>query len=344
MGREAVVGFMFSVAVVLFAAFVLYSEDWRPGRQSVHILETTFDNVAGLEVEDDVSLAGVVIGRVQEIVVQDARVRVRMRVRADEPVRTDSIARLETESLLGGRIIDLTLGTADAPLAGPGTTLDSRRSADLDQLVDSVSAMTDDVRVLVQRFDANQDDLFVRLGATVDEAKETFSTVNRILGQNEKELSQMMASLGDIGPRLNSTLERLDSIAAQVQGGEGTIGKLVYDSALHDDLLALIRSMKNSSDKLGDFLGDGEGSMGGALGALADAGPQIQNTIARIDRITARLEAGEGTIGKLLTDDQLYVEATRAMQAVGDAAENAREQGPIATFTGALVGAASAFN
>ena len=84
--------------------------------------------------------------------------------------------------------------------------------------------------------------------------------------------------------------------------------------------------------------------MGDAMGAFADAGPQLRDTMARIDRITAKIEAGEGTLGKLVNDDQLYNEATRALQAVGDAAENAREQGPISTFTGALVGAASAFN
>lgn len=344
MGREAIVGLMFTIAIGLFAAFVLYSEDWRPGRGERHTLDTTFENVTGLEVEDSVSLAGVVIGDVSDILVDGTRVRVRMRVRSDAAVRTDSVARLESESLLGGRRIDLTLGSADRPLAPAGTTLASEKTADLDQLVDSVNAMTQDVQGLVQKFDANQDDLFTNLETTIDEARQTFSTVNRILGENEEGLSSAMASLTEVGPRLEQTLARLDDITAQIQGGEGTLGKLVYDSTLHDDLLELIASMKSSSDKLGDFLGGEQVGIGESLGAFADAGPQFQDTVARLDRITARLEAGEGTMGKLLTDDQLYVEATRAMQAVGDAAENAREQGPISTFTGAVVGAAAAFN
>lgn len=347
MGREAVVGFMFSVAVVLFAVFVLYASDWTGLGQTMHTLDTTFDNVAGLEPEDPVSLAGVVVGDVRALTVDGTRVRVTMRVRADAAIRTDSIAKLESESLLGGRRIDISLGTADAPLASAGSTLPSARSADIDQLMDSVSAMTTDVRGLVQRFNENQDDLFVKLGATVDEAKITFSTVNRILGENEEGLNETLASLAAVGPRLESTISQLDEITAQIQSGEGTIGKLVYDSALHDDVLELVASMRASSDKLGNFLdgGDGEdGGLGGTFGVLADSGPALRNTIERLDRITAKLEAGEGTLGQLLTNDELYVEATRAVKAVGDAAENAREQGPISTFTGALIGAATAFN
>ena len=342
--REATVGFMFVTAVVLFALFALYAGGLNQVGESMHTLDTTFPNVAGLEIDDAVSLAGVRIGKVIGIHVRGDGVRVRMSIAADEPVRTDSVARLETESMLGGRRIDISLGAPDAPLVQAGGEIPGQVSVDMDELVENVGQMSRDIRDLVADLGANQQDVFGRLGETVDEARAAFATINRLLGDNEEGLSEAIKSMSAIGPRLDATLARLDDITQHVQSGEGTLGKLVYDTALYDELLEVGRGLNASATKLAEMLDTSGEDIGRAMSAFADAAPQIEETMSQLNRIATRIESGEGTLGKLVNDDALYVEATRAMQAVGDAAENAREQGPISTFTGAVVGAATAFN
>lgn len=342
--REAIVGFMFVTAVLLFAVFALFSGGLDQVGETMHPLETTFPNVAGLEVDDAVSLAGVRIGQVAQIKVEGEQVRVRMLVESGQPVKTDSIARLETESLLGGRRIDISLGSPGAGPVSAGSVIPGEVSVDMDELVENVGDMSRDIRALVNDLQANQADVFGRLGETVEEARAAFAIVNRILGENEVALTSAVESLGSMGPRLETTLGRLDSITEQIQSGEGTLGKLVYDPALYNEMLDLGHSLNVSAEKLAEALDTHGDDIGQAMSALAEAGPQIEATMTRLNRLTERIESGEGTLGKLMTDETLYVEATRAMQAVGDAAENAREQGPISTFTGAVVGAASAFN
>ena len=344
MTRESLVGLMFTVAVALFALFAYLSGGLMGLGETTHTISTTFPNVTGLEVDDRVTLVGKEIGKVTRIAVEGDHVRVDMKIIAAEPVRVDAIARLQSESMLGGRELEISLGSADAPLVQAGGSIEGRAGVGFDELVESVGAMSTDVQVLAQSLQANQQDFFNRLGEVVDEAKTTFSTVNRILVENEEGLSEAMGSLAEVGPKLESIFTRLDEITKQVQSGEGTLGKLVYDPTLYDEMTQLAKSLNASADRLSTIFGEDGGDIGGALEAFTNAAPQFEETMQRINSVAAKIDEGRGTLGKLVNDDQLYVEATRAMKAVGDAAEAAREQGPISTFTGAVVGAAAAFN
>lgn len=344
MTREALVGLVFTIAIVLFAAFAFLAEGWEGFGARHQTVSTTFPNVAGLELEDNVTLAGKEIGRVIAIQVEGDAVRVDMRIARGEPVKADSVARLQSESLLGGRVIDISIGSGAAPEVPDGGRIEGRAGVGLDQLVDSVGGMSADVRQLAQSFQANQEDLFARLGSAVDEAHEAFATINRVLGQNEASLNDGMKAIGDLGPRLDGVVTRLDNITAQIESGQGTLGRLVYDESLYDEVKALAESLNGSAARLSEILDANGEDVGAALQALADAGPQFQRTMERVESITRKIDEGQGTLGKLVNDEQLYTEATRAVKAVGDAAENAREQGPISTFTGAAVGAAAGLN
>nr|MCR5853833.1 hypothetical protein [Thermodesulfobacteriota bacterium] len=56
-------------------------------------------------------------------------------------------------------------------------------------------------------------------------------------------------------------------------------------------------------------------------------------------KITAQIESGQGTLGKLLKDDSLYIEAKRTLKSVNRAAKGVEEQTPI-TVLGVVAGAA----
>jgi len=56
-------------------------------------------------------------------------------------------------------------------------------------------------------------------------------------------------------------------------------------------------------------------------------------------KITAQIESGQGTLGKLLKDDSLYTEAKKTLKSVNRAAKGVEEQVPI-TVLGVMAGAA----
>ena len=164
--------------------------------------------------------------------------------------------------------------------------------------------------------------------------------------------------------RLANNIEALSTdVASLVNGvsqGQGTLGKLFVEDVLHDETLAAIESIKNiaKSNEDGDGtighlindpamrddldliisrLADGEGTIGKlfADGALHD---DIAATVASIRTVADRLAVGEGTIGKLLAHDDLYVELQRALRTVNRSLEEFREVAPITAFSNVLFG------
>ena len=109
--------------------------------------------------------------------------------------------------------------------------------------------------------------------------------------------------------------------------GEGNLGKLVYDSAAIDHITSIFAKVDS-----------GEGD----LGALVNRTEVYDNLSAIADdlaSVSANLRAGRGTVGKPLSDDQLYVDLQRAVELVIKSLEEYREAAPVTTFTSVLFGA-----
>ena len=64
---------------------------------------------------------------------------------------------------------------------------------------------------------------------------------------------------------------------------------------------------------------------------------KVNNIVANLEDITAKVKEGEGTLGKLVTDEEFYNEAEKTMKKMQKAAEGVQEQTPITTL-GALLG------
>jgi len=100
---------------------------------------------------------------------------------------------------------------------------------------------------------------------------------------------------------MDALLKRVDRILAFIESGKGSIGKVIYDTALYDQLNATVTEFKG----LMDDIQKGKGS----LGPLLTSDEAYKKVIAAIDKINLMiddLQAGKGSAGKLLKDPELY--------------------------------------
>jgi phospholipid/cholesterol/gamma-HCH transport system substrate-binding protein len=127
--------------------------------------------------------------------------------------------------------------------------------------------------------------------------------------------------------RLADTANR---IADRVERGEGTVGKLLSkDDTLHDEIkdsLAAFRKAVSSFD-----LGD---TKGGISNLVANADKLMVNLNAVADKI----KKGEGTLGKLTSDSELYDEANALVKDIRQVVDNYRDSTPITTFSSLIMG------
>ena len=101
--------------------------------------------------------------------------------------------------------------------------------------------------------------------------------------------------------KIDRTAGRLETVAADLQAGKGTLGKLIYDPTLHDNATQLVTSARA-------FFDDVQAGKG-TLGKLATDDAlyhSASKTFNNLQSVTGRLEEGEGTAGKVFRDPQLY--------------------------------------
>ena len=100
---------------------------------------------------------------------------------------------------------------------------------------------------------------------------------------------------------LQETVRRIDAIVGFVENGQGSIGKLLRDETLYNNMLRIVASVQ----QLADALNSDKGTIGKLI-----YDPQLYNdlrgTIARVNGIVDDLQAGQGTAGKFLKDPALY--------------------------------------
>lgn len=298
---EKKVGFFFILAMILLGAMLEVGEKWNPFEKKIPY-RTYLSSVTGLKIGDPVRLVGVDVGRITKIVVLDEKVEVDFEVKPGTKIKTDTIAMLRLTNLLGGQFLGLSLGSPAAPILPGGGTVKGRDVANIDIIVDNVSALTSDAKQLISDLNRNQ---------------------NRVMGQVSDILTDNRTSL-------RQTIANLDSITAKLDRGEGSLAMLLNDRALYTEAQDAVGSLKSVTAKIDK----GEGTLGrlvndGALyteakATLTDLRAGIGDMNAGFKdfkELTAKANRGEGTIGKLITDDSLYTELRDASRNVKEIAE-----------------------
>ncbi|MFT7678476.1 MAG: phospholipid/cholesterol/gamma-HCH transport system substrate-binding protein [Planctomycetota bacterium] len=130
----------------------------------------------------------------------------------------------------------------------------------------------------------------------------------------------MLINDKELAARTRTAVDDIAEITRGLRAGEGTIGSLLKDSAVADNLKEITASLTSSEGTLGALINDRE---------VYDKVLAIANDIKAFSDALAN---GEGTIAKLLNDDEIYVELRKALRTLTGTLEEAREAAPISAF------------
>jgi phospholipid/cholesterol/gamma-HCH transport system substrate-binding protein len=107
-------------------------------------------------------------------------------------------------------------------------------------------------------------------------------------------------SLGDVTQRAGATLEEMTGLLEDVRAGRGTLGRLVTDEALYQEMTRLVAA----AEEVAANINRGRGTLG-RLASNPAAARSLEASLEDLQAMTARIRAGEGSLGKLLQDDAL---------------------------------------
>jgi len=173
----------------------------------------------------------------------------------------------------------------------------------------------------------------------------------------------------DILEELGVAVEGIKKMTREVSEGKGTLGKLINDETMYDQLQDMLVNLHEVSDRLVN----GQGTLGKLLSEDDTVYQDLQDSVASIRTVTAKINEGEGmlgklisdgqfsedvtasaanlrsitekvnmgngTLGKLVEDDQIYREAQTLLEELRAAIDDMRETSPVTTFSTVLFGA-----
>ena len=136
--------------------------------------------------------------------------------------------------------------------------------------------------------------------------------------------------------------ENLSGIIEDLRAVSGDVRALVEEN---DERIAnVMLNLESFSSDLARISEDNSQTVSELLQNFAQTSVRMQDAVESLAVVSARVENGEGTLGKLLTDEKLYAEAQAsledlrlALREVRRAAEEAQEQLPV-TVLGSVVG------
>jgi phospholipid/cholesterol/gamma-HCH transport system substrate-binding protein len=282
-------GLFVLAAVVPVAAGVFWLDEIQRLFAEGPELVVTADEIHGLEPGDGVWVAGHTAGRVTEISFvgtegpEAGRVAVRLVLLRDAApaLRSDATARIGSGALLEPPVVKLSPGSPDAPPYDFADTLEVSALPGLEEF----RALADSGRTALEQLREDAD-------ALARELEAGSGTLPRL--RRDPELVARLA-------RQRTRLARLE----QAWNGNG-MGALWRDTALHARAGVVAKRLRETSAATGaDSTGGPAARIPPALGVLR----------ARVDRLSRRLDAAEGTLGRLGADDELrrQEERTRAL-------------------------------
>jgi phospholipid/cholesterol/gamma-HCH transport system substrate-binding protein len=214
-------------------------------------LKAQFANVQELKEGDRVKMAGVEVGRVEKIQLEEAKALVVMKMKHSVRVKTDSVAMINFTGLGGQNYVALNFGSAST-FASDGAMLESKEQPDLSTVMTKIDEVAGGVQNLTKSFS----------GLKIDEL-----------------LGPFVDFMKDNRAPLTATISNIDSVTAQISKGQGTVGKLIYDQTLYDSAMATVSNLQSTladaqvtvahAREVVDQINAGEGTVGKLEGSDA---------------------------------------------------------------------------
>jgi phospholipid/cholesterol/gamma-HCH transport system substrate-binding protein len=314
-----------ALALAGLVIFLIGKEGRLFDRQSGY--HSGFENVEGLNLDSPVRLGGLNVGRVSAITFSpdlgDKRIQVQMEISTKfaKRIRTDSVARIGSRGVLGDKVVDISLGSAESPEIPPGGEIPSGSSGDLTSLLqasgkiaDNVIAITSDLREAVVAY--SNPELRGDLASLAKALRGIFEEIQLGGGalhaliydkKTSQELNGFLSAAAGTARRLDQAIARTDALLSEVQHGQGALHSLFYDrkggqviselGAAAGELSVLLHDSRVNKDSAVHqlFYGDGQGLFANLGSAAAD-----------LKSITAKVNSGEGTVGALVNDPTVY--------------------------------------
>jgi len=298
------VGLVVALAVAAFGFGLYLIGADKFGANRTYLVYAIFDDATGLGVRSRVQIAGIPIGQVERVELDQnlSKAKVWLRVRRQFTLHRDATITKRSESILGDFLLDVSPGSPDQPVLQDG----------------------DEIRIVIRQPSMN--DVFQSLNKIAGDISDITGNLRKVLGGTEGEdnmrtlVSRLLRISEGIERIINQSGAKLDATLSNFQRFSGDLAKLSGNES--DDIVAILQNTRDATRDARDILktiGQVVGSNQQGQGDFKDSVKSLKSNLAKLDasltnvqEITDKINKGQGTVGHLINDDKLAKNLDRA--------------------------------
>jgi phospholipid/cholesterol/gamma-HCH transport system substrate-binding protein len=157
------------------------------------------------------------------------------------------------------------------------------------------------------------------------------------------EARKLVTSLNQSAAELETVAVNVREVTGRIAEGKGTLGKLLSEEegpyAALTETLENLREASEDAESILSRVEAGEGTIGKLLSSDDQVYEDLKESVASLKAFSKSLEEQEGTVGRLIKEDTLYVKLEGLVDEARATIDDFRETSPITTFSTIFFGA-----
>jgi phospholipid/cholesterol/gamma-HCH transport system substrate-binding protein len=283
LSAEAKVGLLVLGGSVILLWMTMMVGKFEFGKPAGYRVTALFDTISGLDIKAAVRMAGVQIGTVEIVELDDSKAKVVLRINPDVKIPRGTEASVKTMGLLGDKYVDLVPPQHKAE-QGPAARERSGYYRDGDRIERSIAA-------------SDADQLIGKLSAIADDIKQVTGSLRQVFG-SERGAESMEDILHDLR--------------------QATANIKDFSSTLRSDGSELVMRLNELVASLNGVVGENRDNLKVTVENIKEASKSAEMALASVENAARKIDKGEGTIGKLVNDDSMYNNIDSAAKGITD--------------------------
>ena len=272
---EIKVGITTVISLIIFIWIMGWSKNFIRTSSDVEI-NIVFENVSGLEIDDDVTIRGLRKGFVKDIILDRNIIIVKISIDQTADLRKDAVFMLSTVDLMGGKKIEINPGTSQIPV-------------DYSQIQNGY--FSGDISTAMAMLSSVQNDLV----DVIKEVKISLNNVNEIF--SDKEFSN----------NVKTSFQNITELSNQ-------LNQLIVSNK--EDISALINSSKNLTESANSLITENKEQLAESLKRLNEFINNSDTLVLKIDESISEIKNKENNLGKILYDENFLKGLTETLDQV----------------------------
>ena len=283
--RNIRLGIFVTVGSLLFMlAAYLIGNDQSLFQDTIR-LKTSFRNVNGLQVGNNVRFSGIHVGTVKNIeMVNDTTVVVEMVLerKIQEFIKSNALANIGSDGLVGSRVLNIVPGTGEAPMVNSGDFIRSYTKLGTEQMMNTLGTTSENVAILTAEL--------ITAAENINAGKGTLGmliTDTTMAG----DLKKTIANLRLTSEKASASMARINALAAGFEDKDGLAYAILQDTVVAGRFRATLMNLEAS-------------------------GTHIREVSSALGEITAKLESEEGALNFLTSDQDMVLQLKQILDNV----------------------------